>query len=92
MFHQQLHGEQPSSSFHASTGWQWRFCQWHGIRQLSLQREKLSADMEAPNPFREKLSKIMEEERLSLEQIYNYDETELYYRMLSLFNFVCFIP
>ena len=38
--------------------------------------------MEAPDPFREKLSKIMEEERLSLEQIYNCGETGLYYRML----------
>ena len=38
--------------------------------------------MEAPNPFREKLLKLMEDEGLSLQQIYNCDETGLYYRML----------
>lgn len=79
MFHQQLHGDQPSSSFHASTGWQWQFCQRHGIRQFSLQGDKLSADMEAPDPFREKLLKLMEEEGLLLEKIYNCDETGFYY-------------
>ena len=31
-----------SSSFKASTGWLWQFCQRHCIRQLSLQGEKLS--------------------------------------------------
>ena len=32
------------TKFCASEGWKWRFCQRHGIRQLSDQGEKLSAD------------------------------------------------
>ena len=52
LFHQQLHDDNSSSSFEASTGWQWRFCQRHGIRQLSLQGEKLSSDLDAPDSFR----------------------------------------
>ena len=82
LFYQQLHGDSSSSTFQASTGWQWRFCQRHGIRQLSLQGEKLSADLDAPDPFREKLLKLIEDEGFTLEQIYNCDETGLYYRML----------
>ena len=42
--HQRMYGEE--SKFQASSGWQWRFCKRHGIRNLSLQGEKLSADRE----------------------------------------------
>ena len=43
MFYQQLHVDDDFSlSFKASAGWLWRFCQRHGIRQLSLQGEKRS--------------------------------------------------
>ena len=82
LFHQQLHDDNSSSSFEASTGWQWRFCQRHGIRQLSLQGEKLSSDLDAPDSFKEKLLKLIEDEGFTLEQLHNYDETGLYYRML----------
>ena len=75
LFYQQLHGDSSSSTFQASTGWQWRFCQQHGIRQLSLQGERLSADLDAPDPFREKLLKLIEDEGFTLEQIYNCDKT-----------------
>ena len=46
--HKKLYGDQ--SQFSSSTGWQWRFCKRHGIRNLSLQGEKLSADNEASDP------------------------------------------
>ena len=64
------------------TGWQWRSCQRHGIRQLSLQGEKLSSDLVAPDHFKEKLLQFIEDEGLGVEQIYNCDETGLYFRML----------
>ena len=38
-----MHGE---TAFTASEGWKWRFCNRHGIRQLSVQGEKLSSDKE----------------------------------------------
>ena len=38
---------QPDSNFKASSGWRWRFCQRHGIRELSLHGEKLDADTDA---------------------------------------------
>ena len=58
------------------------FCQQHGIRQLSLQGEKLSSDLDAPDPFKEKLLKLIEDEDFTLELLYDCDETGLYYRML----------
>ena len=45
--------------------------------QLSLQGEKLSCDLDAPDPFREKLLKLTEDEDFTLEQMYNCDETGL---------------
>ena len=37
--------------FTGCTGFQWRFCKWHGIRNLSLQGEKASADADATGEF-----------------------------------------
>ena len=70
------------SEFTASKDWLWRFCKRHGIRELSLRGEKLSADATAIDPFKRKLQEVMEKEGLTLEQLYNCDETGLYYRML----------
>ena len=80
---EQLHAEEATTPpFSASSGWLWRFCNRHGIRGLSLQREKLSADTEVPESFKKQLQDTMEREGLTLEQVYNCDETGLYYRML----------
>lgn len=46
----------------------WRFCMRHGIRNLSLQDEKLSADKEAADGFIPSFLTLIEEENLSLEQ------------------------
>ena len=43
-----LHGE---TTFKASEGWKWRFCRRHGIRQLSVQGEKLSGDKDEAEKF-----------------------------------------
>ena len=48
----------------------------------SLQGEQLSSDQSAVSPFTKKLEEIMEEKSLTLEQVYNCDETGLCYRML----------
>ena len=68
--------------FQASRGWLWRFCNRHGIRQLSLQGEKVSSNVSAVEPFKEELQQLMECESLSLTQLYNCNETGLCYRML----------
>lgn len=70
-----LGGEE--SQIKASEGWKWGFCKRHGIRQLSFQGEKLSSDKEAADRFVPKSRKLVEEKKLSLNQIFNCDETGL---------------
>ena len=74
-----IHGDSVPD-FKASKGWLWRFCNRHGMRQLSIQGKKLSSDMTVPDPF--ELQTLMENEGLTLENLYHCDETGLCYRML----------
>ena len=78
--HKKMYGEE--SSFSGSTGWQWRFCKRHGIRNLSLEGEKLSADTEASGTFITSFNEFVEEHQLTLNQIFNCDETGLNFRLL----------
>lgn len=61
-------------TFKASSQWLWRFRNRHG--------EKLSVDPAAPEPFRKTLEEYIENEGLTLDQVYNCDETGLYFRLL----------
>ena len=79
----QLNGESADhESFKASTGWLDKFKNRHGIRNLSIQGEKLSAAEETVEPFLQKLNKVIEERGLIPEQIYNADETGLLWKCL----------
>ena len=78
--HKKLYGDQ--SQFTGSTGWQWRFCKCHGIRNLSLQGEKLSADKVASDNFIASFAEFIEQHHLTLNQIFNCDETGLNFRLL----------
>ena len=78
--HQRMYGEE--SKFQASSGWQWRFCKRHGIRNLSLQGEKLSADREGGEDFITFFTEFIEEKGFNLDQIFNCDETGLNFRLL----------
>ena len=75
-----MYGEE--SSFSGSTGWQWRFCKRHRIHNLSLEGEKLSADTEASATFITSFHEFVEEHQLTLNQIFNCDETGLNFRLL----------
>ena len=70
------------SSFKAGTGWLKRFKDRHGVRVLSVQGESLSAAADTVEPFKEKLSKIMEDKSLTLNQVFNCDETGLYWKLM----------
>ena len=47
IMHAQIHAGESVPPFQGSRGWLWRFCNRHGVRQLSLQGEKLSSDTTA---------------------------------------------
>jgi hypothetical protein len=55
----------------------------HGIRQLDIQGEKLSGDTSAADLYVTEFKRMVAAHDLSLEQIYNADETGLYWKPLS---------
>ena len=57
-FSMQLNTETADHEFKASTGWLEKFKTWHGIRNVSMQGEKLSAAEEIVEPFLQKLHKV----------------------------------
>jgi hypothetical protein len=69
-------------TFTASDGWLTRWKKRHGIRQLKICGEKLSADAAAVKEFQMRFKLIMEEEGYTPCQIYNADETGLNFKML----------
>ncbi len=78
ILHALIYPDMTVCSFKASHGWLHRFKQCHGIRQLSLQGESLSADTGAVEPMREKLALFIEDHELTLNQVFNCDETGLF--------------
>ena len=73
------------SSFKAGTGWLKRFKDRHGVRALSVQgesQESQSAATASVDPFKENLQKIIEEKGLTLNQVFNCDETGLYWKLM----------
>ncbi|GBN83205.1 Jerky -like [Araneus ventricosus] len=79
IFHEALGLE---GDFNASSGWLIRFKQRHGIRQLNVEGERLSADVTAADSFCVKFQEFIDEENLIPNQIYNADETGLYWKCL----------
>ena len=67
-------------TFAGSSGFQWKFRKQHGIRNLSLQGEKASADANAVEAFKGNFSSLTSS--YSQDQIFNCDEIGLYYRLL----------
>ena len=70
------------SDFTASDGWLWIFSKRHGIRQLTLQGEKLSADQPAADNFISTFQEFIEENHYTLNQVFNCDKTGLYLKLM----------
>uniref|UniRef100_A0A2H8U1B3 Jerky-like n=1 Tax=Melanaphis sacchari TaxID=742174 RepID=A0A2H8U1B3_9HEMI len=69
--------------FTASKGWLNNFKHRHGIRCFKITGEKLSCDEASIETFRNELQRVINENNLDLKQIYNADESGLFWRMLS---------
>lgn len=69
-------------SFYASSGWLQRYKKRFGIRYLKISGEKLSSATELVNPFKQTLLQKINELQLSKQQIYNADESSLYWKLL----------
>jgi hypothetical protein len=81
-FHNELHTDNPGD-FVASKGWLNRFQHRHGITQVKITGEVRSADTTAADAFTPIFKTYISDNNLVPEQIYNADETALYYRMLQ---------
>lgn len=71
-----------------SQGWLTKFKNRHGIRYLKACGEKVGADHEAAEEFIDFFSKFIKKEGLTPDQIYNADETALFWRCLPRNTFV----
>lgn len=69
-------------NFKASDGWLWRFRKRHGLTNLKTRGEAGSADAASVEPYRLKLNDVIKKEGLLMSQLYNADETGLYWRSL----------
>ena len=68
-------------SFKSSNGWLSRFLSRHGIRMTKTAGESGEADLEAALEYCSKtIPELLEEEQITLSQLYNGDETGLIYR------------
>uniref|UniRef100_A0A2I3MCY2 Jrk helix-turn-helix protein n=1 Tax=Papio anubis TaxID=9555 RepID=A0A2I3MCY2_PAPAN len=65
-----------------SGGWLWRFKARHGIKKLDASSEKQAADHQAAEQFCGFFRSLAAEHGLSPEQVYNADETGLFWRCL----------
>jgi hypothetical protein len=63
-----------------SEGWLQKFKKRHGVKYLKICGEKASADYEAAETYIDEFAKMISDENLSPKQIYNADETALYWR------------
>ncbi|XP_004373255.1 tigger transposable element-derived protein 7 [Trichechus manatus latirostris] len=71
------------TDFKASTGWLFRFRNRHAIGNRKVCGEQvLSSVSESVEPFRQKLSMIIKEEKLRLAQLYSGDETDLFWKSM----------
>ena len=87
---------QPSTStatpaveeFMASRGWFDRFQKRYNIRNVSLHGEAALADTEAASTYPATFKKIIEEKGFKPEQVYNMDETALFYKKMPSRTFL----
>lgn len=80
-FHQQL-CSQPNCHFTASNGWLSCFKTRKGVRRLKISGEKLSANVDAINPFIKELETLCTANNIHIDNIYNADESALWTKTL----------
>ncbi|XP_069852903.1 jerky protein homolog-like [Dipodomys merriami] len=68
--------------FNPSAGWLTRFKQRHSIREVNIRNERPNGDQAAVEDFCNSFRDFVERENLQPEQIYNADETGLFWKCL----------
>ena len=73
--------KQTNEDFQASNGWQHRFCDRKKMGSVKLHGEIASADNEGAETYLDKLKDIIEQGGYSEDQIFNVDESGLFWKM-----------
>ncbi|XP_055850447.1 tigger transposable element-derived protein 1-like [Episyrphus balteatus] len=81
---------QEGSSFNASSGWFQKWKRRFGIRLITISGEKLAADPGPIEPLKKKLEDKIAALQLTTQQIYNVDETALFWKLLPKKTYVSF--
>ncbi|XP_037959124.1 jerky protein homolog-like [Teleopsis dalmanni] len=74
--------KEKEGDFYASDGWFQGFKKRYGIRLLQISGEKLSSQSQLVDPFKEKLKDKIAEFELCNDQLYNADESGLFWKLL----------
>lgn len=74
------------NKFSASRGWINKFKKRHGVRHLKVSEEQLPSTPNVIKPFLQKLAEKMKEMNLKPNQIYNADESALFWNLLPDVN------
>lgn len=85
---EKMYPEKGGDSFYASEGWLAKFKKRHGIRYLKVCGEILSSETSEITPFVHKLRNKMDEMKVNESQLYNADESGLFFRLLPQKTFV----
>lgn len=81
-----LHSKFPPEStepFQASKNWLRNFKIRHDISETKIIGERCSTDAETVSAFPPQLRKIIKEGNFKADQIYNWDETDQYFKIMS---------
>lgn len=84
----ELYPGKKSTDFNASDGWFTKFKHRHGIRLKKICGEILSSDASVITPFIHNLRAKMDEMGITNAQLYNADESGLFYRLLPNTTYV----
>ncbi|UYV78810.1 hypothetical protein LAZ67_16002856 [Cordylochernes scorpioides] len=94
-FYKELKESEPSTSsresnpqFSASTGWLTGFIKRHSFHNLKIKGEVASADEEAARKYPEKLAKIIKDGGYCAHQIFNVDETGLFWKKMPTRTYI----
>ncbi|UYV63240.1 EPM2AIP1 [Cordylochernes scorpioides] len=94
-FYKELKESEPSTSsresnpqFSASTGWLTGFIKIHSFHNLKIKGEVASADEEAARKYPEKLAKIIKDGGYCAHQIFNADETGLFWKKMPTRTYI----